>query len=878
MKKILTLIILGWWFSAHAQIASEEIEDFCIHENTSNLDQLIPKESGESVSSLVGCTFSTLEEFNQFAPFELYQVLVDIEDPFDCLYRVLVSFNTTESPALFSESNVQFIANQAQQIFIEFDGTHDNGSLSLMTYLGLAVQFSADFPSRISYSSQTWDTIEETLLAYANNSSELLDSEVGLFTTAHFINACSRDSLNSSVEIMQIAGSLLDDIATDGYDNLNNIYPYYFCYYYLLDIYFRYAPLNEAFLTELSNQPDLINSLRDVAINTNLKSNTYTHFDDLSNFSVTGLINMIEHDPVQAAIIAALNDVNDTYESFSPQWLSSALELAEHDENFEHTSESIIQDLRQRTLPNSYSFDQGTFIIETPLSYDEAQALYQGAQEVRAQFFRMIGDHSVVPEDQNDTVRAVVYGTRQDYSDYNNLLYGINFPNSGGVYIEQIGAFFTYQRTENESQFTLEELFRHEYIHYLQARYLIPGQWGVAEVYQNSRLVWLEEGMAQFLSGSTRSDGVGLLEVTRERINNHGNIQGFDQIFNSSYGSGNALAYYDFSPMLWHYLYEHDNPIIDELLIHLKSEEIILFDSLVNVIEHDSALEQSYVDYVNQNLMHDSLWHTPATPGVPLQLLVSVDTSEIKQDIVSINSRFNPSTASIHTDGDIERYVIQGQWSSTSDSDIEDDINELLVGLGSQDSIDPLNYNVAYYATESDSSSITFFIEGPLGQICSTPEREPAISVDSAHALLFHFAEGFISRNIRVREIGQSIWDYDRASSHNAIDSILNLGSVTGYEFQIQYVCNESSVSPYSETREIYPCHQNRVITEDITTDQNLYSADDFEAFSSIINESKVGFFALNDIELHPGFLVEEGSQLEIDRANCASGDFANNP
>ena len=54
----------------------------------------------------------------------------------------------------------------------------------------------------------------------------------------------------------------------------------------------------------------------------------------------------------------------------------------------------------------------------------------------------------------------------------------------------------------------------------------------------------------------------------------------------------------------------------------------------------------------------------------------------------------------------------------------------------------------------------------------------------------------------------------------------------------------------------------------------SLYSADDFEAHSTISNASKVGFFALNDIELHPGFLVAEGSELEVDRANCISGDF----
>ena len=64
-------------------------------------------------------------------------------------------------------------------------------------------------------------------------------------------------------------------------------------------------------------------------------------------------------------------------------------------------------------------------------------------------------------------------------------------------------------------------------------------------------MVWLEEGMAQFLTGATKTDGIGLLEVTRERVTNHGAIQDFDDIFSSSYASGNALSYYDFSCLLY---------------------------------------------------------------------------------------------------------------------------------------------------------------------------------------------------------------------------------------------------------------------------------------------------------------------------------------
>nr|WP_240517627.1 collagenase [Bacillus pseudomycoides] len=43
--------------------------------------------------------------------------------------------------------------------------------------------------------------------------------------------------------------------------------------------------------------------------------------------------------------------------------------------------------------------------------------------------------------------------------------------------IEGIGTFFTYERTPQQSIFSLEELFRHEFTHYLQGRYEVPRLW-----------------------------------------------------------------------------------------------------------------------------------------------------------------------------------------------------------------------------------------------------------------------------------------------------------------------------------------------------------------------------------------------------------------
>ena len=62
---------------------------------------------------------------------------------------------------------------------------------------------------------------------------------------------------------------------------------------------------------------------------------------------------------------------------------------------------------------------------------------------------------------------------------------------------------FTYERTPKQSIYSLEELFRHEFTHYLQGRYEVPGLFGSGELYQNERLTWFQEGNAEFFAGST---------------------------------------------------------------------------------------------------------------------------------------------------------------------------------------------------------------------------------------------------------------------------------------------------------------------------------------------------------------------------------------
>ena len=83
-------------------------------------------------------------------------------------------------------------------------------------------------------------------------------------------------------------------------------------------------------------------------------------------------------------------------------------------------------------------------------------------KEVRSQFLRVsLNDIPLDQGNPDDSLIAVIYNSPADYT-FNNFLYGLG-TNNGGIYIESWGTFFTYERTPQESIYTLEDLFRHEF-------------------------------------------------------------------------------------------------------------------------------------------------------------------------------------------------------------------------------------------------------------------------------------------------------------------------------------------------------------------------------------------------------------------------------
>ena len=139
----------------------------------------------------------------------------------------------------------------------------------------------------------------------------------------------------------------------------------------------------------------------------------------------------------------------------------------------------IREEGQKQYLPKTYTFDDGSIVFKTgdKVTEEKVKRLYWAAKEVKAQYYRVIGNDAALEAGKaDDVLTIVIYNDPYEYK-RNSQLYGYD-TNNGGIYIEGKGTFFTYERTPQQSSYTLEELFRHEFTHYLQARYEVPGSWG----------------------------------------------------------------------------------------------------------------------------------------------------------------------------------------------------------------------------------------------------------------------------------------------------------------------------------------------------------------------------------------------------------------
>ncbi|EPY2286693.1 collagenase [Clostridium sporogenes] len=337
--------------------------------------------------------------------------------------------------------------------------------------------------------------------------------------------------------------------------------------------------------------------------------------------------------------------------------------------------DKLLEAGKKHYLPKTYTFDNGKMIIKAGDKVEESkiQRLYWASKEVKSQFHRIIGnDKPLEAGNADDVLTMVIYNSPKEYK-LNRTLYGYSVDN-GGIYIEGIGTFFTYERTPEESIYSLEELFRHEFTHYLQGRYLVPGLFNEGDFYKGNsgRITWFEEGSAEFFAGSTRTSVLprksmvgGLSKNPKERFS-------ADKLLHSKYDDG--WDFYKYGYAFSDYMYNNNKKLFNDLVFTMKNNDVKSYEALIEKSSKDFKINKDYQDHMQKLVDSCDNYTIPLVSDDYMKKYDNKTLSEIKSDI---EKTIGLTTSKITKENSqyFDTYTLKSTYTLSSNKDEIDNWN-----------------------------------------------------------------------------------------------------------------------------------------------------------------------------------------------------------
>lgn len=173
--------------------------------------------------------------------------------------------------------------------------------------------------------------------------------------------------------------------------------------------------------------------------------------------------------------------------------------------------------------------------------------------------------------------------------------------NAGGLYVKKFNTLFTFQRTEKSSYISVEELILHEFGHYLQGCYVLPGTFG-SEHYDEQPKGFLDEGLAEFW-GTLNFDKKGcyslpLRENYMKRVCRNGLYPewSLNELVNARKG-------YDESGV-FHYMRAYT------LNYFLATQHMPVLQTILKLLRNDTYRESQWENVTGKSISEwDTLWH-----------------------------------------------------------------------------------------------------------------------------------------------------------------------------------------------------------------------------------------------------------------------------
>ncbi|MFA5418912.1 MAG: M9 family metallopeptidase N-terminal domain-containing protein, partial [Bacteroidales bacterium] len=112
------------------------------------------------------CQYTSNAQLANLSIADLIAYLKSTPD-YACHGGILFNFDPVYSPIIFSNSNIQAVANEMNNLALSYDGTYANGIYGLMYYLRPATYFESY--DMLSFNQQSWNAIGTALNSLCSN-------------------------------------------------------------------------------------------------------------------------------------------------------------------------------------------------------------------------------------------------------------------------------------------------------------------------------------------------------------------------------------------------------------------------------------------------------------------------------------------------------------------------------------------------------------------------------------------------------------------------------------------------------------------------------------------------------------------------------------
>ncbi|MFF8266733.1 collagenase [Streptomyces sp. NPDC016562] len=324
-------------------------------------------------------------------------------------------------------------------------------------------------------------------------------------------------------------------------------------------------------------------------------------------------------------------------------------------------------ELEARLFPYTYTYDKGAIRVRTALDRATVDQLYYASKQVKSQFHRVLGTEQPLAGDANTTLTVVLYASRADYVAYQPILTGLSTDN-GGMYIESTATFYTYQRrVPQDSSLTLEELFRHEYTHYLNGRFAVPGTFGSGAWYSGDRTTAMDEGTAEFFDGATRDDGVAVRKSLVQGVIDDtaagGPRMSVDQLLHATY-AGDGFRFYDYAGTFFSYLWRDRPSELQAMYRLVRSNDVTGFDAWRNRLGADAAVQSGYDAFLDEQIAKVADLYVPQTVFQPTGTLTHDTAAQVQAALTTASGTTSQcaDTGAVATN---RRFVCTGALTAT---------------------------------------------------------------------------------------------------------------------------------------------------------------------------------------------------------------------